>query len=133
MATVENVQLAITASDTKPGYSDVAYSYELYPSELDCTWKREYTVNIDLWGKDMIDDDVVAWEKDEHKVKFDDSGPCKPIKVKRVIEVETKILDEDLFGEDEVYLIVEARSELGPDAAGEDVVVGKSNTVIGNF
>jgi hypothetical protein len=133
MATVENVRLAITASTTKPGYSDIAYSYELHPSELDCAWKREYTMSTDLWGEDVFDDDVLAWEKDEHKVRFDDSGPCEPIKVGRVFEVETKILDEDLFGDDEVYLIVEARSDLGPDAAGEDMVIGRSNTVIGDF
>ena len=133
MATVENVRLAITASATKPGYSDIAYSYELHPSELDCTWKREYTMSVDLWGEDLIDDDVLAWEKDRHKVRFDDTGPCEPIKVERVFEVETKVLDEDVFGDDEVYLMVEARSELGPDAAGDDVVMGRSNTVIGDF
>jgi hypothetical protein len=81
----------------------------------------------------VIDDDVLSWEKDEHKVKFDDSGPCEPIKVGRVFEVETKVLDEDCFGDDEVYLIVEARSDLGPDAAGEDVVIGRSNTIMGDF
>jgi hypothetical protein len=133
MATVENVRFAITASTTKSGFSDIAYSYELHPSELDCAWKREYTMRTDLWGDDVIDDDPLAWEKDEHKVKFDDSGPCEPIKVGRVFEVETKVLDEDLFGDDEVYLIVEARSGLGPDAAGKDVVIGRSNTVIGDF
>ena len=133
MATVENVRLDITASTTKPGYSDLAYSYELHPSELDCASKREYTMRTDLWGEDLIDDDVLAWGKDEHKVKFDDSGPCEPIKVGRVFEVETKILDEDVFGDDEVYLIVEARSGLHPDAAGESLVIGKSNIVIGDF
>jgi len=133
MAIVENVRLAITASTTKPGYSDIAYSYELHPSELDCAWKREYTMSTDLWGEDVIDDDVLAWDKDEHKVKFDDSGPCEPIKVGRVFEVETKVLDEDWFGDDEVYLMVEARSGLGSDAAGEDPVMGRSNTVIGDF
>ena len=35
MAYVENVRRAITASTTKPGYSDIEYSYELHPSELD--------------------------------------------------------------------------------------------------
>jgi hypothetical protein len=81
----------------------------------------------------LIDDDVLAWGKDEHKVKFDDSGSCESIKVGRVFEVETKVLDEDVCGDDEVYLIVEARSGLRPDAAGEDLVMGKSNTVIGDF
>ena len=133
MATVENVSLAITASTTKPGYSDIAYSYELHPSELDCAWKREYTMSTVLCGEDVIEDDVLAWGKDKHKVKFDDFGRCEPTKVGRIFEVETKVLDEDLFGDDEVYLIVEARSGLYPDAAGEDLVMGKSNTVIGDF
>ena len=133
MATVENVRLAITASTTKPGYSDIAYSYELHPSELDCAWKREYTMSTVLCGEDVIEDDVLAWGVDKHKVKFDDSGPCEPKKVGRIFEVETKVLDEDMFGDDEVYLIVEARSGLYPDAAGEDLVWGKSNTVIGDF
>ena len=110
MATVENVSLAITASTTKPGYSDIAYSYELHPSEMDCAWKREYNMSTVLCGEDVIEDDVLAWGKDKHKVKFDDSGPCEPIKVGRIFEVETKTLDEDMFGDDEVYLIVEARS-----------------------
>jgi hypothetical protein len=83
-----------------------------------------------LWGEDVIDDDVLAWDKDVHKVKFDDSRPYEPIAVGRVFEVETKVLDEDLFGDDEVYLMVEARSDLGPDAAGKDVVMGRSNTVV---
>ena len=133
MATVENVHLAITASTTKPGYSNIEYSYELHPSELDCASEREYTVNTDLWGEDVIDDDLLACDMDEHKVKFDDSRPCEPIKVGRVFEVETKVLDEDLFGDDEVYLMVEASSGLGPDAAGEDPVMGRSNTVVGDF
>ena len=133
MATVENVSLAITASTTKPGYSDIAYSYELHPSEMDCAWKREYNMSTVLCGEDVIEDDVLAWGKDKHKVKFDDSGPCEPIKVGRIFEVETKTLDEDMFGDDEVYLIVEARSGLHPDAAGEDLVWGKSNTIIGDF
>lgn len=133
MATVENVRLTITASATKPGFSEIAYSYELHPSEMDCAWKREYTVSTDLWGEDMIDDDVLAWGKDKHKVRFDDSTQREPIKVQRVFEVETKVLDEDLFGDDEVYAIVEASSGLGPDEAGEDPVVGRSNTVIGDF
>jgi hypothetical protein len=133
MATVENVHLAITASTTKPGYSDIAYSYELHPSELDRAWKREYAMSAVLCGKDVVEDDVLAWGKDEHKVKFDDSGSCEPIKVGRVFEIETKVLDEDLFGDDEVYLIVEARSGLRPDAAGESMVMRRSNTVIGDF
>lgn len=133
MATVKNVHLAVTPLTTKPGYCQIEYSYELHPSELDCAEKREYTVSAGLWGEDMIDDDVLAWDKDEHKVKFDDSGSCEPIEVERVFEVESKVLDEDLFGDDEVYLIVEARSGLGPDAAGEDPVLGRSNTVTGDF
>ena len=133
MATVENVSLAITASTTKPGYSDIAYLYELHPSEMDCAWKREYNMSTVLCGEDVIEDDVLTWGKDKHKVKFDDSGPCEPIKVGRIFEVETKSLDEDMFGDDEVYLIVEARSGLYPDADGEDLVWGKSNTVIGDF
>ena len=133
MATVENVSLAITASNTKPGYSDIAYSYELHPSELDCAWKREYAMSTVLCGEDVLEDDVLAWGKDKHKVKFDDSGPCEPRKVSRTFEVETKILDEDLFGDDEVYLVVEGRSGLRPDAAGEDLVMGRSNTVTSDF
>lgn len=81
----------------------------------------------------MIDDDILAWGKDEHKVKFDNSRPCESIKVERAFEVETKILDEDLFGDDEVYMIVEASSGFGTDAAGEDPILGRSNTVIGDF
>jgi len=133
MATVENVHLEITASTTKPGHSKITYSYELHPSEMDCAWQREYTVSAAFWGEDLIDDDLLAWGKDEHKVKFDDSGSCEPIKMERVFQVETKILDEDLFGDDEVYLIVEAHSGLGSDAAGEDPVIGRSNTVVGDF
>jgi hypothetical protein len=80
MATDENVSLAITASATKPGYSDIAYSYKLHPSELDCAWKREYAMSTVLCGEDVIEDDVLEWGKDQHKVKFDDSGPCEPIR-----------------------------------------------------
>ncbi|MBT8047541.1 MAG: hypothetical protein HKN57_07320 [Xanthomonadales bacterium] len=133
MATVENVRLTITASTKKTGYSEIAYSYELKPSEMDCAWKREYTVSTDLWGEDLIDDDVLAWEKDRHKVKFGDSMPCEPVNVARVFEVETKILNEDLSGTDEVYVTVEASSGFGPDAAGEDPIIGRSNTVIADF
>jgi hypothetical protein len=86
-----------------------------------------------LWGEDVIDDDVLAWGKDEHTVKFEDSGPCEPIKIERYFEVETKVLDEDLIGDDEVYLMVEACNGSGPDAAVADSVFGKSNTVKGDF
>jgi hypothetical protein len=133
VATVQNVHLAITASTTKPGYSNIEYSYELHPSELDCAWNREYTVSAALWGEDVIDNDVLAWGKDKHKIGFDDSTPCEHKKVKRVFEVETKILDEDLVGDDEVFLMVEASTGLGSDEAGEDPVMGRSNTVVGDF
>lgn len=133
MATIEHVRLAIKTLPDKPGYSQIAYSYEMHPSELDCAENREYTISADLWGKDLIDDDVLAWGRDQHKVKFADPGRCEPMKVDRVFEVRTKILDENLLGDDKVYLMVEARSGLGPDAAGEDPVFGRSNTVVGNF
>lgn len=133
MATLENVRLAISAVSTKPGFSQIAYSYELHPSDLDCAEQREYTVKTDLWGQDLIDDDVLACGKDEHTVKFADSGAGEAIKVDRVFEIETNVLDEDLIGDDEVYVIVEAGSGSGPDAAGEDPVFGRSNTVIGDF
>lgn len=133
MATLENVRLVITPLAAKPGFSRIEYSYELAPSELDCAEKREYRVKTSLWGEDVIDDDVLALEKDEHIVAFGDSQPGKPAKVERAFEIETKTLDEDVFGEDEVYLIVEASSGLGPDAAGEDPVMGRSNTVTGDF
>src|SRR5210317_2105659 len=90
MATVENVSLAITASTEKPGYSDIAYSYELHPRELDCAWKREYAMSAVLFGEDLIEDDVLVWGQDEHKVRFDDSGPCAPKKMERIFSVETK-------------------------------------------
>jgi len=129
MATLENVHLDITPLTTKPGFSRIAYSYELHPGEQDCAEKREYSVKTSLWGEDLIDDDVLALEKDEHRVVFDDCQPGKPLQVRRAFEIETKTLDEDVFGEDEVYLIVEAK----PDAAGGDLVMGRSNTVKGDF
>lgn len=133
MATVENVHLDITASATKPGYSDIAYSYELHPSELDCEWKRVYKVQANLWGEDLLDNDILSTRNDQHTVSFDGSEPCEPRKISRVFEVETKVLDEDMFGDDEVFLMVEASTGLGSDAAGEDPVMGRSNTVVGDF
>jgi hypothetical protein len=133
MATLENVRLAITPLATKPGFSRIAYSYELHPSELDCAEQREYSMKTSLWGEDLIDDDVLALEKDAHKVVFDDSKPGKPVVVQRAFEIETKTLDEDVFGEDEVYLIVEASSGRDPDTAGENLIMGRSNTVKGDF
>lgn len=126
MATVENVKLGITESATKPGYSDISYSYELHPDEEDCAAQREFTVTVMLWGEDVFDDDVLATEMDSHEVRIADGSPCEPISVERVFEVETKLLDEDLIGDDEVYLIVEAQS-------GKDRVGGRSNTVVGDF
>ena len=133
MATVENVILGITASATKPGFSDIAYSYELHPTELDCAEEREFTVTVGLWGEDVFDDDVLAVDLDEHKVKFASTAPGKPVKVARVFEVKTKLLDEDVIGDDEVYLVVEARSDAGVEPDGEERVSSKSNVVIGDF
>lgn len=133
MATIENVRLTIAALTEKPGYSQIAYSYELHPSESDCAEKREYIVSTDVWGEDLIDDDVLAWGRDGHKVKFEDSEQREPIKVERTFAVKTQVLNEDIVGEDEVYLIVEARSGLSPDAGGPDAVFGRSNTVTGQF
>jgi hypothetical protein len=133
MATVENVILGITASASKPGFSDIAYSYELHPGEADSAEEREFTVTVGLWGEDVFDDDVLAVDLDEHTVKFSRTDPPEPLKVARVFEVETKLLDEDVIGDDEVYLVVEARTEHGAAAAGEERVSGKSNVVIGDF
>lgn len=59
------------------------------------------------------------------------SNPC-PFELASIVG-HIKAQDEDIFGDDEVYLIVEARSGLRPDAAGEDLVMGSSNSVIGDF
>jgi len=126
MATVENVRLDIKASATKPGYSDILYSYELHPSEPDCAAQREFIVTVGLWGEDMLDDDVLATDLDMHTVQCSDAATAVPIKVARSFEVETKLLDEDLVGDDEVFLIVEANS-------GTERASGKSNTVVGYF
>jgi hypothetical protein len=126
MATVENVRLDIKASAKKPGFSDIFYSYELHPGETDCEAQREFVVTVGLWGEDMLDDDVLATDLDMHTVQCGDAAPAVLIKVERVFEVETKLLDEDLVGDDEVFLIVEASS-------GTERVSGKSNTVVGYF
>lgn len=133
MATVENVILGITASARKPGFSDIAYSYELHPDESDSAEERVFTVTVGLWGEDVFDDDVLGVDLDEHTVKFSGTDTAGPLKVARVFEVETKLLDEDVIGDDEVYLVVEARTESGAAAAGEERVSGKSNVVIGDF
>ena len=133
MATVENVKLGITESATKPGFSDITYSYELHPGDTGGGEPEEFTVTVGLWGEDLFDDDVLATELDEHKVKPDPSAPGKPIRVERVFEVETKLLDEDLVGDDEVYLIVEAHSGSAAGPVGDHRVSGKSNTVVGDF
>jgi len=133
MATVENVKLGITASATKPGFSDITYSYELHPGDTDGAEAEGFTVTVGLWGEDLFDDDVLATDLDEHRVKLDPSAPGKPIRVERVFEVETKLLDEDLFGDDEVFLIVEAHTASATGSADDHRVSGKSNTVVGDF
>lgn len=133
MATVENVKLGITASATKPGFSDITYSYELHPGNTDGAEAGGFTVTVGLWGEDLFDDDVLATDLDEHQVKLDPSAPGKPIRVERVFEVETKLLDEDLFGDDEVFLIVEAHTASATGPADDHRVSGKSNTVVGDF
>ena len=87
MATVENVKLGITASATKPGFSDITYSYELHPGDTDGAEAEGFTVTVGLWGEDLFDDDVLATDLDEHRVKLDPSAPGKPIRVERVFEV----------------------------------------------
>lgn len=126
MASIENVKLDISASTANAGQSVISYSYELHPNEQDCAARREYTVTVGLWGEDPFDDDVLATDMDEHTVRAGGPGPCESIRVERVFEVATKLLDEDLVGDDEVFLIIEAR-------CGEDRVGGKSNTVVGDF
>lgn len=133
MATVENVKLGITEVTGRPGYSTIAYSYELHPSEADCAAEREFTISAGLWGADLFDDDVLATNLDEHKVSFDKTAPCKPIRVERAFEVETKLLDEDLFGDDEVFLVVEADAGASANLAGEHRASGRSNIVTGDF
>lgn len=133
MATVENVKLRITESPAKPGYSAVAYSYELHPSAADCAAGREFAVSVGLWGADAFDDDVLATNLDEHKVSFDKTAPCKRVRVERAFEVETKLLDEDLFGDDEVFLVVEADAGASAGLAGEHRASGRSNIVTGDF
>ena len=126
MASIENVKLDISASTANAGHSVISYSYELHPDEQDCAERREFTVGVGLWGEDPLDDDVLATEMDEHMVKVGGPGPCEAISVERAFEVATKLLDEDMFGDDEVFLIVEA-------CCGEERASGKSNTVVGDF
>jgi hypothetical protein len=105
----------------------------LHPGESDSAEEREFTVTVSLWGEDVFDDDVLAVELDEHTVNFSRTTPGEPLKVARVFDVETKLLDEDVIGDDEVYLVVEARSESGTGLALDERVSGKSNVVIGDF
>ena len=125
MATIENVKLHIAPSANLAGYSVISYSYELHPGDDDAG-QREFIVTSGLWGQDVIDDDVLETDLDQHTVRLAEGALRAPVKVNRVFEVETKLLDEDLVGEDEVFLLVEARS-------GDDRASGKSNTVIGDF
>ena len=126
MATVENVKLEITESATKPGFSDLSYSYELHPDEDDRAAQRQFTVSVGIWGEDLLDDDLLAADMDEHQVGLAGTAAGEPVRIQRVFEVETKLLDEDMFGDDEVFLIVEAHCN------GERVS-GKSNIVVGDF
>lgn len=126
MASVENVKLEISASATKAGFSNLSYSYELHPDEDDRAAQREFTVTVGIWGEDLLDDDLLATDMDEHQVQLAGAAVDQPLRIQRVFEVETKLLDEDMFGDDEVFLIVEARCN------GERVS-GKSNVVVGDF
>ena len=126
MAKIENVKLHIAPSADLEGYSVISYSYELHPDDRDAADQPEFTVTAGLWGQDLLDDDVLETDLDQHTVRLTEGALRAPVKVNRVFEVETKLLDEDLVGEDEVFLLVEARS-------GDDRVSGKSNTVVGDF
>lgn len=126
MATIENVHLSITQSASAADQSVISYSYELHPDEQDAAERREFTVTAALWGEDALDDDVLETDLDQHTVRLADADPGAPVPVKRAFEVKTKLLDEDLFGDDEVFLIVEAMS-------GHERVSARSNTVVGDF
>jgi hypothetical protein len=126
VASIENVRLDIAAAAANPGHSEISYSYELHPDGEDCSARREFTVSVGLWGEDPLDDDVLATDMDEHTIRAGDQSSCDTVRVTRRFEVETKFLDEDVVGDDEVFLIVEAR-------CGDIRVSGKSNTVIGDF
>jgi hypothetical protein len=126
VAKIENVKLHIAPSADQEGYSVISYSYELHPDDRDAADQPEFTVTAGLWGQDLLDDDVLETDLDQHTVRLAEGALRAPVKVNRVFEVETKLLDEDLVGEDEVFLLVEARS-------GDDRVSGKSNTVVGDF
>ena len=126
MASIENVTLDISTSATSAGHSVISYSYELHPDEEDCSAQREFAMSVGVWGEDLLDDDVLATDMDKHAIRAGDQDSCEPVRVARRFEVETKLLDEDLVGDDEVFLIVEAR-------CGETRISGKSNTVTGDF
>jgi hypothetical protein len=126
VAKIENVKLHIAPSADQEGYSVISSSYELHPDDRDAADQPEFTVTAGLWGQDLLDDDVLETDLDQHTVRLAEGALRAPVKVNRVFEVETKLLDEDLVGEDEVFLLVEARS-------GDDRVSGKSNTVVGDF
>ena len=132
MATIENVKLVIGAAERVSGFSDISYSYELNPDAEDRTEGREYRVTVDIWGEDTLDDDLLSSNRDPHRIQCDPEGEG-PIRVERTFQVETKVLHEDLFGDDEVFLIVEACCQ--PDS-GEPIrsrASGRSNTVVGRF
>ncbi|HET6592477.1 MAG TPA: hypothetical protein VFG48_06140 [Xanthomonadales bacterium] len=126
MAKIESVKLRIAPSADLEGYSVISYSYELHPDDADAVELPEFTVAVGLWGQDVLDDDVLDTDLDQHTVRLSGATPRAPVGVERVFEVETKLLNEDLTGNDEVFLLVEARS-------GNDRVSGRSNTVVGDF
>jgi hypothetical protein len=126
VATIENVKLKISESGPGTGRSIIEYSYDLHPDARDRAERREFSVSVGLWGEDLLDDDVLATQMDKHTVKVRGIDPDETIRLERRFEVETKLLNEDLCGDDEVFLIVEAM-------CGAERSSGKSNTVIGNF
>lgn len=132
MATVENVKLGITDSE-KAGYSIISYSYELHPSEQDFADQHDFSITVGLWGEDVLDDDLLAMDMDGHRISLTGRTPDRPVEIARSFEVETKLLDEDICGDDEVFLIVEARSAGDDESTIQSRASGKSNTVIGDF
>ena len=105
MATIESVKLRVAPSADLEGYSMISYSYELHPDDTDAVELPEFNVTVGLWGQDLLDDDVLETDLDQHTVRLAGATPRAPVKVERGFEVETKLLNEDLTGDDEVFLL----------------------------
>ena len=126
MATLSDVHLALIPDGADHHIAKVRFTVHFSPEEV--TLRTRFQALVPLFGEDPLVDEHLQSELSAG-FSAEEGGAAREKEVS--FRVANSVLDEDIFGDDEIYAAVELYAHL---ATGMELVDRKkSPVVVGNF